>query len=107
MFSSLRTRLIAICISIVVFAMLAMTIANFITTRSRTLDSLEAQMQQLSQVHSGGIAEWVRSKGTIVNSLKLAADLPDPMPFIASAKVAGSFDDAYIGYPDKKMLSLH
>ncbi len=107
MFSSLRTRLIAISISIVVFAMLAMTVTNFFTTRSRTLDSLDAQMQQLSQVHSAGIAEWVRSKSMIVSSLKLAADLPDPLPFIASAKVAGAFDDAYIGYPDKKMLALH
>ncbi|MEC5162341.1 MULTISPECIES: methyl-accepting chemotaxis protein [unclassified Janthinobacterium] len=107
MFSSLRTRLIAICISIVVFAMLAMTVTNFFTTRSRTVESLDAQMQQLSQVHSTGIAEWVRSKGMIVSSLKAAADLPEPLPFIAAAKVAGAFDDAYIGYPDKKMLALH
>jgi methyl-accepting chemotaxis protein len=107
MFSSLRTRLIAICISIVVFAMLAMTVTNFFTTRSRTLESLDAQMQQLSRVHSTGIAEWVRSKSMIVSSLKAAADLPDPLPFIAAAKVAGAFDDAYIGYPDKKMLALH
>ncbi|MDC8758548.1 methyl-accepting chemotaxis protein [Janthinobacterium fluminis] len=107
MFSSLRTRLIAICISIVVFAMLAMTVTNFFTTRGRTIESLDAQMQQLSQVHSSGIAEWVRSKSMIVASLKLAVALPDPLPFIASAKLAGAFDDAYIGYPDKKMLALH
>ncbi|WP_317201279.1 methyl-accepting chemotaxis protein [Janthinobacterium sp.] len=107
MFSSLRTRLIAICISIVVFAMLALTVTNFFTTRSRTIESLDAQMQQLSQVHAAGIAEWVRGKSMIVAALKVAADLPDPIPFIAEAKVAGAFDDAYIGYPDKKMLALH
>ena len=107
MFSSLRTRLIAICISIVVFAMLAMTVTNFYTTRGRTTESLDAQMQQLAQVHSAGIAEWVRGKSLIVASMKPSAALPEPIPFIAAAKLAGAFDDAYIGYPDKKMLALH
>jgi len=107
MFSSLRTRLIVTCLSIVVFAMLAMTLANFAATRGRTMEALDAQMLQLSQVHSAGIAEWVHGKSLVVASLKLAADMPDPQAPIAAAKAAGAFDDAYIGYPDKKMQALH
>ncbi|MET3131184.1 methyl-accepting chemotaxis protein [Oxalobacteraceae bacterium GrIS 1.11] len=107
MFSSLRTKLIVLCISIVAFAMLAMMAANFVTTRGRTMEALDAQMLQLSQVHSAGIAEWVRGKSLVVASLKLSAELPEPQAFITAAKAAGAFDDAYIGYPDKKMQAIH
>ncbi len=107
MFSSLRNRLIAICVSIAVLAMLAITLANFLTTRSQTTDSLNVQMQQLSQSHAAAIGEWVRSKRSVTASLKAAASVPDPLPFVKAAQSAGSFDDAYIGYPDKKMIAPH
>ncbi|OBV37194.1 methyl-accepting chemotaxis protein [Janthinobacterium psychrotolerans] len=107
MFSSLKTRLIAICIVIVMLAMLVITFTNFITTRSSTMASLNAQMLQLSALHAKAITDWVRGKSQVVSSLKLAADLADPIPFIQSAHVAGQFDDTYIGYPDKRMLALH
>ncbi len=104
MFSTLRTRLIAICVSIVVLAMLLVVGANFITTKWRTLESLNEQMLQLSQSHSAGIAEWVRSKQSVVSSIALAAGVPDPLPFLASADKAGAFDNAYIGYADKHAI---
>jgi len=101
MFSSLRTRLIAICVSVVVLAMLTVATVNYITTRQHTLEALNAQMQQLSQSHASGIAEWVRSKRTVVESMKLSIGVPDPLPFLKSADKAGAFDNAYIGFADK------
>ncbi|WP_317204624.1 methyl-accepting chemotaxis protein, partial [Janthinobacterium sp.] len=101
MFSSLRGRLIAISVSIVVLAMLAVVGANFLTTRTRTLESLNNQMLQLSQSHSAAIAEWLRSKQAVVASIKQAAELPEPMAMLKAAEQAGSFDQAYIGYADK------
>ena len=65
MFSTLRTRLIAICVSIVVLAMLFMVSANFITTKWRTLESLNEQMLQLSQSHSVGISRGCVPRGPL------------------------------------------
>ncbi len=101
MFSSLRTRLIAICICIVVLAMLTVASVNYITTRRHMLDALNGQMQQLAQSQASGIAEWVRSKRAIVGSIKLNIVAPDPRPFLVAADKAGGFDNAYIGFADK------
>jgi len=101
MFSSLRTRLIAICVSVVVLAMLTVATVNYITTRQHTLEALNAQMQQLSQSHANSIAEWVRSKRAVVESIKLNVGAPDPLPFLTAAEKAGAFDNAYIGFADK------
>ena len=46
MLSSLRTRLVLICVSIVVLSMLALSVANYITTRNSMLASADQQMQQ-------------------------------------------------------------
>ena len=101
MFSSLRRRLIAISVSIVVLAMLAVVLANFVTTRTRTLESLNSQMLQLSQSHAAAIADWMRSKQAVVASIKQGAELPEPLASLKAAEQAGSFDMAYIGFADK------
>ena len=107
MFSSLRIRLIAICLSIVVLSMLTVVFANFISTRSHTLESVNQQTLLLAASQSAEIAEWVREKRTIVSSMGLAVNASDALPAIQAAKAAGGFDDAYIGYSDKRILFLH
>ncbi|MGK5081211.1 methyl-accepting chemotaxis protein [Janthinobacterium sp. HLX7-2] len=101
MLSSLKARLIAIAVSIVVLAMLAVAIANFYTTRSSTLAALDTQMLQLSHSHAQAIAEWLRSKQAVVGSLKQGASAADPLPALKAAEQAGTFDLAYIGFADK------
>ncbi len=101
MLSSLKARLIAIAVSIVVLAMLAVAIANFFTTRSSTLAALDTQMLQLSHSHAAAIGEWLRAKQAVVGSMKLGAQDADPLPSLKAAEQAGMFDMAYIGFADK------
>ena len=103
-FSTLRGRLIAICVSSAVVAMLAIVGSNFWTTRSKMLTSLDSEMRQLSSSHAATIAEWVSAKKLVVSSLNQAVELPDPLPFVKTAEQAGGFDLAYIGYADKHAL---
>ncbi len=98
---SLRNKLIAICVSIVMLGMFSIVLANFFTTKSRMLESLNSQMTQLSQNNASTIAEWVKSQKTVVSSIKLAVDAPDPIPALKAAQQAGGFDLSYIGYADK------
>ena len=101
MLSSLKARLIAIAVSNVVLAMLAVAIANFFTTRSSTLAALDTQMLQLSHSHAAAIGEWLRAKQAVVGSMKLGAQDADPLPSLKAAEQAGMFDMAYIGFADK------
>ena len=105
MFALLRTKLVVICVAILVVVMAATTATNFFTTRARTLDALDSQMQQLAHSHAAQLGEWVRSKRTITSSIKQAADASDALPFIKMAQAAGGFDNAYIGYADKRMIA--
>ena len=99
--SSLRTRLIALCAGIVVLAMLAIVLTNFLTARSRTMSALDGQMAQLAQSQASAIAEWADARKLVVSSTKQAADAAEPLPFVKAAETAGGFDLAYIGYADK------
>jgi methyl-accepting chemotaxis protein len=99
--SSLRTRLITICASIVVLAMLAIAATNFVTTRSRTISAIDIQMAQLGRSQAATIAKWVDAKKQVVTSIKQAADAVDPVPFVKAAETAGGFNVAYLGYADK------
>ncbi|MDT0357503.1 methyl-accepting chemotaxis protein [Herbaspirillum huttiense F1] len=99
--SSLRTRLIALCAGIVVLAMLAIVLTNFLTARSRTMSALDGQMAQLAQSQASAIAEWSDARKLVVSSIKQAADAAEPLPFVKAAETAGGFDLAYIGYADK------
>ena len=77
---SLRHKLIAICVSTMILGMVAVVVANFFTTKSRMLESMNGQMTQLSQKSAGSIAEWVKAQEIVVSSIKLAVELPDPIP---------------------------
>jgi len=101
MFSSLRTRLVAIGVFIVVAAMVLVTAVNFFTTRAHTLGQLDHQMAELADTQSQAIAAWLRSKQAAVSSMTAAADLPDALPALKAAERAGEFDQTFIGYPDK------
>ncbi|WP_321170272.1 methyl-accepting chemotaxis protein [Pseudoduganella aquatica] len=105
MFATLRGRLIGLCVSIVVLAMLAVVAANYFTTRSRMAASRDEQMRQLASSQAAGIGEWLAARRAIVSSLRGAAAGADPSPVLKAAALAGGFDNAYIGYADKRIAS--
>ena len=104
LFPTLRSRLIAVCVTTVVVAMLSLIATNYLTTKSRMVDTLDKQMRQLSESHSATIAEWISSRKSVVSSIKQAIAFPDPLPAVKAARTAGGFDDAYIGYADKRAV---
>ncbi|MEO8406873.1 MAG: methyl-accepting chemotaxis protein, partial [Oxalobacteraceae bacterium] len=106
MFSSLRTRLVVICVSIVVLSMLTLSAANYITTRTSTLASAEVQMQQLLQSHSAVLAQWVHGKKQVMSSTALSI-AGDPLPVLQMAEKAGEFAVVFAGYADKHSVFTH
>ncbi|MGK5051623.1 methyl-accepting chemotaxis protein [Janthinobacterium sp. RB2P8] len=107
MFSSLRTRLVLICVSIVVLSMLALSVANYLTTRSSMLASSDQQMQQLLQSQSAVLAQWVDGKKKVMASVVMSAETPDPLRAFQIAEKAGDFAEVFIGYADKRSVFTH
>ena len=104
MFSSLRTRLVLICVSIVVLSMLALSLANYVTTRNSMLASADQQMQQLLQSQSAVLAQWVDGKKKVMASVVMSADTPEPLRAFQIAEKAGDFAEVFIGYADKRSV---
>ena len=104
MFSSLRTRLVLICVSIVVLSMLALSLANYMSTRNSMLASSDQQMQQLLRSQSAVLAQWVDGKKKVMASVVLSADTPEPLRAFQIAEKAGDFAEVFIGYADKRSL---
>ena len=107
MFSSLRTRIISICIAIVVIAMSTIVIGNFLTVRSNTLTSVDQQSYQLIAKSADNIATWINAKQMVVSSMAATVNADDPIPAMQAAKKAGVFTDTFIGYADKRAIFLY
>jgi methyl-accepting chemotaxis protein len=100
--STLRARLVAVCVATVLTGMLSVVGANYVTTRSQLLERLEVQTRQLADSHAATIAAWIQSKKLVVSSIVQSAGEEDAVPALKAARQAGGFDDAYIGYQDKR-----
>jgi len=107
MLSSLRTRLVLICVAIVVLSMLALSVANYVTTRSSMLASSDQQMQQLLHSQSAVLAQWVDGKKKVMVSVVMSAETPDPLRAFQIAEKAGDFAEVFIGYADKRSVFTH
>jgi methyl-accepting chemotaxis protein len=101
--SSLRTKVVSICMGITIIAMFSVGLANYLSTRSRTLDTIDSQTTQLLQSQAATIGEWVGARRLVVTSLKEAIVQPEPLPAVRAAEVAGGFDLAYVARSDKRV----
>lgn len=101
MFSSIRTRILAACVAIVVFALVATTLINYFIARSYNNDAIDRNLTSVASGHVVGIADWVATRRRMVESLQDAALSADPLPVFKQMAAAGGFTNVYAGYADK------
>ncbi|MDY0743994.1 methyl-accepting chemotaxis protein [Paucibacter sp. R3-3] len=106
MFKTIKQRLIAICMLIVVAAVGIATLASYLTVRSHARAQLQAQLTDLGQAHAAAMGAWVKKQQDIVTALAPAAALADPAAPLEQALTSGRLDLAYIGSADKRMVSF-
>ena len=106
MFKTIKQRLIAICMLIVVAAVGIATLASYLTVRSHARAQLQARLTDLGQAHAAAMGAWVRKQQDIVTALAPAAALEDPAAPLEQALKSGRLDLAYIGGADKRMVSF-
>lgn len=105
MFSSLKSKLLALCLGSIVVAMFGQVVANYATTKNNSDAAIELQLTGATRSASANVAAWVREKTLIVKSMQAAVDLPDTIAVLKIGAQVGGFERAFIGYPDKRYIS--
>ena len=80
MFRSIRARIIAATAGCLVVALLLNTVINFQVTRQDNQQSQRDILTSTSASHNMAIADWVKSKMTVIASAQTVALNDDPVP---------------------------
>ena len=106
MLKTIKSRLIAICILIVIAAIGVATLASYLSVSGHAQRQVLAQLNDLGEAHAGTMGAWVKAQKDIVTALTPAADLDSPQPMLEQALKSGRLDLAYLGRADKRMVSV-
>ncbi|MCV2355195.1 methyl-accepting chemotaxis protein [Paucibacter sp. B2R-40] len=104
MFDSIKTRLITLCISVVVLAMFISTAADYVIVRNHTHNQVLADLDALSAARAAAINQWIGSQRAIVGALAPVAEQAEPIPFLVQAAKSGGLEAAYIAHADKRIF---
>ncbi|WP_176058280.1 methyl-accepting chemotaxis protein [Paraburkholderia sp. BCC1876] len=101
MFSSIRARIVALCVAIVVVALATNAGLNYLVASSYNADAIESSLSAVESGHTDGIGDWIASHGQMIDSLQDAVLQPDPLTALKQVAAAGKFTNVYVGYADK------
>ncbi|WP_318013658.1 methyl-accepting chemotaxis protein [Roseateles oligotrophus] len=104
MFDSIKTRLIALCIGVVVLGLCIATTANYVIVRSHTHTQVLANLDAVSAARASTINQWISSQRAIVGALAPVAQQAEPIPFLVQAAKSGGLEAAYIAHSDKRIF---
>jgi methyl-accepting chemotaxis protein len=104
MFSSIRSRVLAASLAIVVGGLAVNTGVNYSVAHRYNSDSIESSLTAVLTGHEAGIEEWVTSKTQMIVSVEDAALSSDPVPFLKQVASAGGFTNVYVGYELRPLM---
>lgn len=106
MLKTIKSRLIAICLLIVVGAVGIATAASYIAVQKTAQQEVSAKLQSLGQAQADAMGAWVSKQQDVVSALAVAAAHEDSVPAMTQALQSGRLDLAYVGRNDKHMQSV-
>jgi len=103
MLESIKTRLIGLCVGMVVLTLALVTLADYLIVRKHTQAQVNASLDALASAHGAAIAQWVRGQRDIVGAMLPVAKAAEPVPLLLQAARSGRLDTAYVGHADKRI----
>lgn len=103
MFSSLKARMIAFMLVVIIVISTLLCGVAYWTMKEATSESINSQINQAAAAKVSFVSEWVSSRQAVVGAAVGRFGPEDLKPILDQAAEAGSFDDMYIGQPDKTM----
>jgi methyl-accepting chemotaxis protein len=101
MFTSIRARIVALCVAIVVAALMANAGLNYFISNNYNSDAIADTLTAVEESHVDGVADWVTIHAQMIGSLQDTVLQPDPIPALKQIAAAGGFTNVYVGYADK------
>ncbi|HKR43351.1 MAG TPA: methyl-accepting chemotaxis protein [Paraburkholderia sp.] len=101
MFTSIRARIVALCVAIVVAALMVNAGLNYLVSNNYNSDAIASTLSAVEESHVAGVADWAAIHAKMIESLQDAVLQPDPIPALKQIAAAGGFTNVYVGYADK------
>jgi methyl-accepting chemotaxis protein len=101
MFTSIRARIVALSVAIVVTALMVNAGLNYFVANNYNSDAVSNTLTAVEESHVAGVAEWAAVHGQMIGSLQDAVLQPDSIPALKQVAAAGGFTNVYVGYADK------
>ncbi|MGN6315592.1 methyl-accepting chemotaxis protein [Trinickia sp.] len=105
MLASIRTRILATCVAIVMAALAITGVINYFVARAYNERSIDQNLAAVSAGQARAISDWLAAKSAIMSSVSSAQLDGDPAVFLPQMKQSGNFAAFYVGFPDKRLLS--
>lgn len=106
MLKTIKSRLLAACLGLMVVSVLLATLTSYRAARSTILHDLAAQLGANGQAQADRIASWAKGQKHVVQAMAPALAAADPAPALQQGLTSGALDLAYVGGADKRMVSV-
>ncbi|HEY8878157.1 MAG TPA: methyl-accepting chemotaxis protein [Roseateles sp.] len=106
MLKTIKSRLLAACLGLMVVSVLLATLTSYRAARSTILHDLAAQLGANGQAQADRIASWASAQKHVVQAMAPALTAADPVPALQQGLTSGALDLAYVGGADKRMISV-
>ncbi|MCG6656237.1 HAMP domain-containing protein [Halomonas campisalis] len=99
MLSSLRLRILLTTLVVIVLALLANALANYLTVRSHNDDQIARNLSAVSQGNAKAISEWFAPRIAMMEALRVGDNIDDSLDDLLLVDEAGGFLAVYLGDP--------
>lgn len=104
---SLKQKLIGTSLLAVMLMASALTWLSADQLYQQTRNGMYARAESLSNTAAIGISDWISIRRDIASSFNQHSTVADVVPFLKQARVAGGFDDVFLGTPAGNMYRSH
>ncbi|MCB5358929.1 methyl-accepting chemotaxis protein [Vibrio lentus] len=104
---TLKQKLIGASLSAVVVMATALTWLSANQLFEQTRNGVYLRAESVSEAASEGIKNWIDIRTDIASAFNDFSREDDVVPFLKQARVAGGFDDIFLGTPDGGMYRSH
>lgn len=107
MLSTLRVRITATCVVLVVLALLCSSGVAYLVTLHNGKAALRQNLASMTRSSAQGIDEWVKSRSLLLHAFDADSFAVEPLHALRQLETSGGFVLAYIGYPDGRSVFTH
>jgi len=104
---SLKQKLIGSSLLAVMLMASVLTWLSADQLYQQTRNGMYARAESLSNTAANGISDWITVREDIASAFNGYATQTDVVPFLKQARIAGGFDDIFLGTPAGEMYRSH